>query len=242
MSFWGIVNDVIERSDIILEVLDARFIDQTRNREIEDKVSNSGKKLIFVLNKCDLVDRSIVEAKKKELKPSVFVSSTKRLGTTMLLHMISKYSQGKKVIVGVLGYPNTGKSSVINALKGRSGASVSPESGHTKALQLIRVNKNIALLDTPGVYPYMEKDDAKHAMIASVDYSKIKDAEGAALEVVQAANGKVEEFYGVGKGSPEEVVGNVALKFGLLKKGGVPDLQRASRTILRDWQRGKIRA
>ena len=55
-TFWNMVNDVIGDSDILLLVLDSRMAQGTRNLEIEDKVASSGKPLIYVLNKCDLVD------------------------------------------------------------------------------------------------------------------------------------------------------------------------------------------
>ena len=60
-SFWNIVNKVIRESDILLEVLDARMVKETRNKEIEDKVKKSGKILIYVINKCDLVEKPTLE-------------------------------------------------------------------------------------------------------------------------------------------------------------------------------------
>ena len=59
----------------------------------------------------------------------------------------------EKFKVGVLGYPNTGKSSIINALKGRASAPTSPVSGYTKGMQWIRASKRMYLLDPPGVFP-----------------------------------------------------------------------------------------
>jgi len=238
-GFWDIVNNVIHEADIILEVLDARFPEETRNREIEDKVKAAGKILIYVVNKCDLVEKRLLEQKKKELKPSVFVSSKKRYGITMLLHMLKRHAK-EKIVVGVLGYPNTGKSSVINALKGRKSARVSPESGFTKAKQLIKVAKNIYLLDTPGVYPYMEKDSLKHALIAAVDYSRVKDPEGTALKLIDASKEKFEKHYGLKAKNAEELLEKIALKLKHVRKGGVADTERAARTILREWQKGRI--
>lgn len=242
-SFWKIVNDVIEKSDILLEILDARFIEETRNKELEDKIRAAGKKLIFVLNKCDLVQKESIEKAKKQLKPAVFVSAIKRYGITMLLHEIQKSSPNKeKVIVGIVGYPNTGKSSVINSLKGRSSAPVSPQSGFTKAMQLIKVTGKIFLLDTPGVYSYMEKGVQKHAMRASIDFTKIKDPESAAIFIIEGNKDMISSNYLVKKKSDAEaMLEEIAIKLNRLKKGGVPDTKAAAQVLLKDWQRGKIK-
>jgi len=64
-NFWRIVNDVIEESDIILLVVDARMIKETINVELVQKVKSSGKQLITVINKADLVDKKILEKYKK---------------------------------------------------------------------------------------------------------------------------------------------------------------------------------
>ena len=76
-----IMKDVIGISDIVLEILDARFIEETRNIEIEEMVDSLGKKLIFVFNKCDLVDVAELEAQIPDwMRPYVFISATKKIG------------------------------------------------------------------------------------------------------------------------------------------------------------------
>ncbi|MEK6900359.1 MAG: GTPase, partial [Nanoarchaeota archaeon] len=102
-SFWRHVNQVLREADIIIEVLDARFIEDTRNVEIEYKTLHSGKKLLFVFNKCDLVDLYKLKQETKELQPSVFISSREKLGTTILKKKILELSHGQNVVVGVLG-------------------------------------------------------------------------------------------------------------------------------------------
>src|SRR3989338_2174139 len=131
-SFWVHVKLVLREADILIEVLDARMIQASRNEEIEDKIRHLGKILLYVINKCDLVDVEALKQEKKGLSPSVFISSKDRLGTTILKKKILELSHGEPVIVGVLGYPNVGKSSLINALAGRTAAKTSSESGYTK--------------------------------------------------------------------------------------------------------------
>ena len=81
-SFPLQAHEVVRVSDIVLEVLDARFIDDTRNLEIEKEILGKGKKIIYVLNKADLVDTSelIKSGKLKDLKPYVLVSCKTNIG------------------------------------------------------------------------------------------------------------------------------------------------------------------
>ena len=138
VNFWRLVNKVIKDSDILLLVLDARMPELTRNREIESKIKENKKKIIYVLNKADLIEKSHAEKIKKTLNPCVFVSSKEKLGGTMLFKKIFELSHGEGCSVGVLGYPNVGKSSVINLIKGRKSASTSSYSGHTKGIQFVK--------------------------------------------------------------------------------------------------------
>jgi ribosome biogenesis GTPase A len=112
---------------IVLHVIDARFPEDSRNREIEDRVKDAGKRILYVINKTDLVGIELAKEIARGIQPSVFVSSKEKLGGTILLKSILKMSEGKSVTVGVVGYPNVGKSSVINLLKGKKSSSVSPQ-------------------------------------------------------------------------------------------------------------------
>ena len=178
-NYWNVVNKVIEKSDILLIVLDSRFIEETRNEEIEQKITEAGKKLIYVMTKCDLVDQRHMEKAKQKLKPSIFVSSKEFLGVTILKEKIlmeaKRMDSKERIKVGVLGYPNVGKSSLINALKGRKSASTSITSGQTRGVQNINFGKKVVFLDTPGVIPYKEKDKNKHALTGSIDFAKTKE-------------------------------------------------------------------
>ena len=244
-NFWKAVNKVIEESDVILMLLDARLVDETRNIEIENKVKGHKKPLIYVITKCDLVDPGDIKQKKQELGLAVFVSAKDHHGMKMLRDKILIQAQrlGKKTAkVGVLGYPNVGKSSLINSLKGKKAASTSSLSGHTKGVQNVRADNRIMLLDTPGVIPYKEKDFMKHAFIGTLDHIKIKEPDLVVMELLERFPGKIERSYGVKeKEDKEETIEDIALKTNTLKKGGIPDVMRISQKIIRDWQAGKIR-
>lgn len=240
-SFWRHVKRVLHDADILIEVLDARLIEQTRNREIEHKVQKSGKKLLFVINKCDLVDINAVRQEKRGLQPVVYISSTDKLGTTILKKKILELSRGENVIVGVLGYPNVGKSSLINALSGRKAALTSPHSGFTHGIQKIRVGTKIMLLDTPGVFPYREKDEVLMAKHGSIDYTKIKNPEVAALELMRDYKELFVKHYKLKNEDLEQMLEELAFKTNKLQSGGKPDLDATARMVLKDWQTGKIK-
>lgn len=246
-NFWDIVNKVIGDSDILLMILDSRMLDSTRNIEIEDKVEKSGKPLIYVMNKCDLVDKTYLENYKKKLKKiCIFVSAKNHLGTTMLREKIgitaSKYGIKGEIKVGVLGYPNVGKSSIINALNGKSAAPVSSISGYTKAVQKVGVGGKIMMIDTPGVIPYKEDDGKKHSMIGAIDHNREKDPDVVALNLLNEFPGLIEEHYNVPiNEDKEETLFEIAKKHNMMLKGKEVDFMRAARKILYDWQTGKIR-
>jgi small GTP-binding protein len=240
-SFWRHVNTVIQKSELIIEVLDSRNVEDSRNLEIEAKVNNAGKKLLFVINKCDLVNVTELEKYKKKLNPIVFISSKDKLGTTILKKKILEISRGKEIIVGVLGYPNVGKSSLINALSGRGAARTSSRSGYTRGLQKVKVDNKIMVLDTPGVLPYREKDETKHAKMSAIDYSQVKDPEYVALNFIEENKDLVKNHYKLKKTENDELLEELAFRLGRLVKGGKPDLESTSRALLKDWQKGKIK-
>jgi ribosome biogenesis GTPase A len=238
-SYWKHVNAVIAEADIIIEVLDARLVRESRNTEIEEKVARAGKQILFVINKVDLVSKGRLSTLRKSLRPSVVVSSRQRLGTTILKKKILELSRGKQTIVGILGYPNVGKSSLINALSGRGAARTSAESGYTKGMQKVRVDNKILLLDTPGVFP-RDKDDFSNAKMGAVDYAKIKDPETMALQLIEENPKKIKQHYGVLGDEPEDILEAVGFSIHKLSKGGKADVEATSRIILKDWQTGKI--
>ena len=250
-SYKLMVQDVIKKADVLLEVVDARFPDETRNSEVERDVKRSRKPLIIVLSKCDLVSKETLEKSKSRLSkiaPTVFVSSKERYGTTMLRHKILEIAniQGREILIGCLGYPNTGKSSVINGVAGKGKASTSSISGHTRGVQRVKAGSRIVFLDTPGVIPFDEFDEYRQGLLGVKDATHLSDPEGVAMKIIENACEKnkpaLEEFYKIEIGNEDvyEILELIGLKLNYLKKKGEVDEFRAAVRIINDWQQGKL--
>jgi ribosome biogenesis GTPase A len=246
-SFWGIVNRVINDADVLLLILDARQPYDTINKELVDKAKLNKKPLIYVITKADLIDRSLADPSQVRLNPVVFVSGKTGSGMSLLYKEIfsqAKAAGGGKgmVKVGVLGYPNVGKSSLINAMKGKYVAKTSGLSGYTKTAQKIRAKNRIMVIDTPGVLPTDKKNFMKSAMIGSLDFTHVREPFEVVMGLMKKYPGSLEAFYKVEHtGDFEESIDKIALNKKIVLKGGAPDRLRMSRMILADWHKGIIR-
>ncbi len=250
-SYRKITKDVIKKADVLLEVVDARFPEDTRNNEVERDIARAKKPFIIVLNKCDLVSKENLEKTKSRLSkiaPTVFVSSKDRSGTTILRHKILETAnmKGHEVLVGSLGYPNTGKSSVINAVTGRHKASTSSISGHTKGVQLVNAGSRIKFIDTPGVIPFGENDEHIQGLLAVKDATHLQDPIGVALTIIKkicVENKTVlESFYHITIEGQDayEVLELIGRQSNFLKKKAEVDETRAAVKIINDWQKGLL--
>ncbi len=250
-NYRKMANDVIKKSDILLEVVDARFSDETRNSEVERDIAHLKKPFIIVLNKCDLVSKETLEKTKSRLSkiaPTVFVSSKYRFGTTILRHKILETAniKGRDVLVGSIGYPNTGKSSVINAVSGRHKASTSPISGHTKGVQLVNAGSRIKFIDTPGVIPFGENDEYIQGILAVKDATHLQDPIGVALTIIEKIctenKTALESFYHVTIEQQDSynVLELIGRQSNFLKKKAEVDETRTAIKIINDWQKGLL--
>lgn len=238
---------VIQEADIILEVLDSRFIEETRNKEIEEFIKKKKKRIIYVLNKSDLIKKT----KDIKIRPYVFVSALNRIGGKELRDKIKYFSKkieksSGKISVGVIGYPNTGKSSVINLLIGKSSAKTGATAGFTKGVQKLRLTSEIVLLDSPGVIPEKEYSNidqekiSKHVMTSARDYHKVKNPEISVSYLFEKYKSKFEKFYKRKFKDAEELIEVIGKEKKFLKKGGFVDEDKVARLILKDWQEGRI--
>lgn len=245
---WRRVRRVIEDSDVVLEVLDARDPLATRNSDVEKLASSLGKRIIAAINKADLVPLEVGLRWKRWFEaqgiPSVFFSAKERLGTRKLMVYIKRLAPAVPVKVAVVGYPNVGKSTIINYLKGRHVASTSPKPGWTKGEQLVRAKSWLLVVDTPGVLQARETEDRALAVIrGAIDPGRVDDAVPYAVALIQRVmqlNPKALEIYGYKGASAEEALEYVGRRYGRLMKGGRVNLDEAARRVIVDWIEGKL--
>ncbi|KDQ58170.1 hypothetical protein JAAARDRAFT_34986 [Jaapia argillacea MUCL 33604] len=259
------LHKVIDDSDIIILVLDARDPEGCRSRLVEEEVrrrENEGKKLIFVLNKIDLVPRENAQLWLRHLRHTTptlpFRSASQNQRTNLssttapaLLRLIKAYkpSAAQSLTVGVVGYPNVGKSSLINSMKRTKVCRVAAQPGHTKELQSVQLERGIRIVDSPGViFDDDELDDGKGTKKGSVllrNVVKVEDIEDpiAVVEEILARTDHetVQKIYNLPPfSSTVEFLTMLAMTTGRLFKGGTPDLTSASRQVLTDWNHQKI--
>lgn len=245
---WRRVRGVIKSSDLVLEVLDARDPIETRNPTVEGLAKELGKPLILVMNKADLVPMDILKEWKTYLEreyPTVFISAKNRLGTRKLIVAIRTHAPRLPVKVSVVGYPNVGKSTIINYLKGRYVAETSPVPGWTTSEQVVRAKTWLIVVDTPGVIPPREvKDEASLIIKGAIDPAELDDPVPPAISLIQ----RIRRFnpkafinrYGVDSDNPMELIELVGKRRGFLIKGGKVNIREAAVSIIRDWINGDL--
>lgn len=246
-KFWGIVYNMIDNADVALEVVDARFPSICRSNQLEKYVNNSSTcNLVIALNKSDLLPREHTDAWiewfAQQNITAIAVSATKRLGTSRIRQVILRASKRKTAVVAVVGFPNTGKSSLINTLRGKAAAGVAPIPGKTRGEQKVKVSNSLYMFDTPGVIPI--KLPEKHKLLLGLTaITKIKDLDVAADHFyemsMEISPGYIAEFYGVDS-DPAHFLENLARVHNKLIKGGEPDIHMAARILLTDHVKGKF--
>lgn len=248
-DFWSLVATVIERSNLVIEVIDARMMETTRNLDAERLVESMNKKLVIVANKADFLPKELQADYRRDSKyPLFFVSVRERLGLSTLrrgiFEAVDKRMIGK-ITVGVIGYPNTGKSSLINALCGRHATIVGSRPGMTRHRQLVRMSDDVLFIDTPGVIPLGELTESEQLLMNVIAPSDAKRLDIAAEDIVRIYLEKnkpaFEKNYGVrtdGK-SFGEIVQDIGAVKKLITKGNKVDERRVFLRLIDDWQKGK---
>ncbi|CCW69060.1 unnamed protein product [Phytomonas sp. Hart1] len=261
---WSELYKVIDSSDVILYVLDARDPLGTRSTFLEDYMQREKKykHFVLVLNKCDLIPlwatARWLQILSKDYPTIAFHASVNHpFGKGNVISLLRQFSKlhntthrGSKrtktpISVGIIGYPNVGKSSLINTLRRKSVCKVAPIPGETKVWQYVALTRSIFLIDCPGVIYDKESNNEVQAVLKGVvrierlgnaDKTEIIDT---VLQIVKPKD--IVATYQVNKWcDANDFIEQLAKLRGKLVSGGVPDVEAASRMVLYDWQRGRL--
>ncbi|KAK6725813.1 hypothetical protein RB195_004249 [Necator americanus] len=146
------------------------------------------------------------------------------------------------ISVGFIGYPNVGKSSIVNTLRKKKVCKTAPIAGETKVWQYVMLMRRIYMIDCPGVVYPQGDSETQIILKGVVRVENVKDPENHVQGVLDRV--KVEHLkkhYGIDDWTDaEDFMTKIAIKQGRLLKGGEPDITAIAKSVLNDFQRGKL--
>jgi len=244
---------VIDCADVVIQVLDCRDPMGTRSAYIEKhlKEDKKHKHLIFCLNKCDLVPTWVTKAWIIQLSQeyptlAFHASITKSFGKGALINLLRQFarvhSDKKQISVGFIGYPNVGKSSIINTLKGRKSCKVAPLAGETKVWQYISLFRRVNLIDCPGIVSNTSDSNSDMLCKGVVRLEMVTNPADYIEIIIRKVKPKyLTQAYKIEKWeNGEDFLAQVCKKTGKLLKKGEPDLNAVAKMIFNDFQRGRL--
>lgn len=247
--------------DLIIEIVDARIPQASRNPDLQALGANKAR--MILLNKADMADEAATKAWTEHLAAAGYTvvaidarvnGSLKKVKAAIETACREKTERDQKrgiknrpVRAMVVGIPNVGKSTFINSFAGKAVAKTGNRPGVTRGRQWIRLNKNVELLDTPGIlWPKFEDERVGLylAMTGSIK-EEIIEPEALAIELIRVLMeehaGVLAEKYGVAETEDAgTVLGALAKNRGCIKKGNELDYKRAAALLLDDFRNGRV--
>ena len=255
------IKEKVKLVDVVIELLDTRIPYSSFNDEFEKFVNN--KKRLFVFTKADLADPEVtkgwIDQFKKEGKDYLFLDILHDNVNVILSKKITELAKEKHekektkgmkpqpVRTMIIGIPNVGKSSLINKLAKRKVAGVENRPGFTRGEQMIKINNDFLLVDTPGVLPmnYENKKKAMHlALVGSIKEEILPSLDMAdyLLDFFKERYPSILETRFDIKEINENhaVLEQIAKKRGLLGQSGVLQIENAASLLLKEFKDGKL--
>ncbi len=255
------IKEKLDLIDIVYEVIDSRMPKSSRIADLDSLINNKPRILIFT--KYDLCDKAITDKFISEYeKDYVVIKTNLKENSNITKDIINKTEEllkdinEKRTARGlkernyralVVGVPNTGKSTLINRLAGRNVQDVANRAGVTKNVSWIKINKNIDLLDTPGIlWPKISDNDIAYnlASLSSIK-EEILNKEDVAYYIVKVLSNYYPNLlnskYGITDTSDiDNIMETIGRKRGCLMKGNIVDFEKVYTIIINDLKEGKI--
>ena len=251
----------IKLIDVIIELVDSRVPFGSKNPDI-DTLAN-GKSRILLMNKYDLADKAVSDKWTKYYEEKGYfvatVNSKNGSGVKAVNDVIQKACKEKierdrkrgilnrPIRAMIVGIPNVDKSTFINSFAGKACAKTGNKPGVTKGKQWIRLNKNVELLDTPGIlWPKFEDQQVglNLAFIGSIkdELYNIYELSLLLLDyLIKNYPDAVADFYEIeNSDSNNELLERIAIKRGCIKSGAEYDLDKAAKCLVDDFRNGRI--
>ena len=256
------IAEILPLIDGVAEVIDARIPISSRNPDILEIVGD--KPRVILLNKCDMADEKVTEEwityfKKQgitaipiDCKSGKGLNSFKTTVKERLRDKLEGYKAkgmaGKPLRIMVVGIPNVGKSSFINRISGKTSAKVENRPGVTRGNQWFTIDKELELLDTPGVlWPKFDDNTVgEHLAFTGAVKDGVVDIELLAVRMLEILAKEYKQLlisrYGAldFESEPYELLEQIGKKRGMVIRGGEIDTLRASTMLLEEFRNCKI--
>lgn len=275
LGIWRQLWQVIERSEVIVQIVDARnpLFYKCNDLDLYASETDSSKICVLLVNKADFLSPQLLQHWKtyftennvshfffsakqqqaiingeKDVATNPLLASRETLLAQLKDFIKSAHKGVARCTVGMVGYPNVGKSSVINVLCGQKKVSVSAQPGRTKHFQTIHIDNEVTLCDCPGlVFPSFTNSKAEMMCSGVISIDHGTDFDNPMILVVQRVPRKIlEEVYSIKLPdedvhmSPKVFLTILARERGYATGSGNPDIKKAAKMVLKDYVNGKL--